>query len=35
MATKFKIDVVARDKTKQALNGVQKGLTKLKFSIFY
>ena len=28
MAQNLKIDIVARDKTKQAFNGVQKGLDK-------
>ena len=31
---KLNIDVVARDKTKQALNGVQKGLDKVKGAVF-
>ena len=31
---KLNIDVVARDKTKQALNGVQKGLAKVKGAVF-
>ena len=31
---KLNIDVIARDKTKQALNGVQKGLDKVKGAVF-
>jgi ribosomal protein S17E len=34
MAQKLNIDIVARDKSKQALNGVQKSLGRLKQSIF-
>jgi len=30
MAQKLNIDIVARDKSKQALNGVQKSLGRLK-----
>jgi len=31
---KLNIDIVAKDKTKQALNGVQRGLSKVKQSVF-
>ena len=31
---KLNIDIVAKDKTKQALNGVQRGLAKVKQSVF-
>ena len=34
MAQKLNIDIVARDKSKQALNGVQKSLGRLKNSVF-
>jgi len=34
MTQKLNIDIVARDKSKQALNGVQKGLARLKQSVF-
>ena len=34
MAQKLNIDIVAKDKTKQALNGVQRGLAKVKKSVF-
>lgn len=34
MAQKLNIDIVARDKSKQALNGVQKSLGRLKSSVF-
>ena len=34
MAQKLNIDIVARDKSKQALNNVQKGLGRLKQSVF-
>jgi len=34
MAQKLNIDIVARDKSKQALNGVQKGLAKVKGAVF-
>ena len=34
MAQKLNIDIVARDKSKQALNNVQKGLSSLKQSVF-
>ena len=34
MTQKLNIDIVARDKSKQALNGVQKSLGKLKQSVF-
>ena len=34
MAQKLLIDIIANDKSKQALNGVQKGLARLKNSVF-
>jgi len=34
MAQKLNIDIVARDKSKQALNNVQKGLSRVKNSVF-
>ena len=34
MAQRLNIDIVARDKSKQALNGVQKSLGRLKHSVF-
>ena len=34
MAQKLLIDIIANDKSKQALNGVQKGLSRLKNSVF-
>lgn len=34
MAQKLNIDIVAKDRSKQALNNVQKGLAKLKQSVF-
>ena len=34
MAQKLKIDIVARDKSKQALNNLQGNLSRLKSSIF-
>ena len=34
MAQKLNIDIVAKDKSKQALNGVRGGLTRLKKSVF-
>ena len=34
MTQKLKIDIVAKDKSKQALNGVRGGLTRLKKSVF-
>jgi hypothetical protein len=34
MTQKLNIDIVARDKSKQALNGVQKSLGRLKNSVF-
>ena len=34
MAQKLNIDIVARDKSKQALNNVQKSLGKLKGAVF-
>ena len=34
MAQRLNIDVVARDKSKQALNGVQSNLSKVKSAVF-
>ena len=34
MAQKLNIDIVAKDKSTQALNNVQKGLARLKQSVF-
>ena len=34
MAQKLNIDVVARDRTKQALGGVQRSLSRLRNSVF-
>ena len=34
MAQKLNIDIVAKDRSKQALNGVQKSLGRLKSSVF-